>query len=115
MKATISWWDLSRSRQTIESLRTYLAEDGIAPWEGIDGMLLKFWVSDAATNRWGAVMLWATAEAVRAPMPPNRALELIGYPPETRLVADVEALAGELQTEELVGCGLVHELNGVTA
>jgi trans-2,3-dihydro-3-hydroxyanthranilate isomerase len=97
MKVTISWWDLSQSPQTIESLRDYLIDEGIAPWERIDGLVLKFWISDPATNRWGAVMLWDSAEAAKGPMPPNRALELIGHPPEIRLVADMEALVGRLQ------------------
>lgn len=105
MKATISWWDLSRSPQTIESLRRYLADEGIAPWERLAGMVLKFWISDPSTNRWGAVMLWDSAAAAQGPMPPNRALELIGYPPETRLVADVEALVGRLRIDGRADAG----------
>lgn len=114
MKAIISWWDLSGSQQTIESLRKYLVDEGVTPWEGIDGLLLKFWISDPATNRWGAVVLWRSAEAAKAPLPPNRALDLIGYPSEVRLVADVEALAGELQTHDLAGFCPVHELTKET-
>jgi hypothetical protein len=108
--ATITWWDLSQSPQTIESLRAYLVEEGIAPWERIDGMVLKFWISDPATNRWGAVMLWDSPESAKAPMPPNRALELIGYPPQIRLVADVEALVGRLQIDGQADSGLARSL-----
>lgn len=92
MKATISWWDLSGSHQTIDSLRDYLRDEGVEPWTEVNGMRLKFWISDRETNRWGAVMLWDTGADLTAPMPPNRATELIGYPPTVRMVSDVEAI-----------------------
>ncbi|MGV9813970.1 hypothetical protein ACWDUG_04635 [Streptomyces cellulosae] len=91
MKATISWWDLTRSDQTIDSLRDYLRDEGVEPWTEVRGMRLKFWISDRATNRWGAVMLWDTDADLTAPKPPNRATELIGYPPTVRMLSDVEA------------------------
>ncbi|AOJ64624.1 hypothetical protein WJ32_18785 (plasmid) [Burkholderia ubonensis] len=92
MKATISWWQLDQSSQTIDSLRKYLKEEGVAPWEAIQGMHSKAWISDPANNLWGAVVLWDSHDAIRQPLPPNRALELIGYPPSTRVTFDVEAL-----------------------
>lgn len=107
MKATISWWDLSHSQQTIESLRDYLADDGIAPWENVPGMVMKFWISEPSTNRWGAVMLWESASAAQGPKPPNRALELIGYPPEIQLFVNIEALVGQLQLNGLAQMSVV--------
>jgi hypothetical protein len=92
MRATISWWDLSGSDQTIDSLRVYLRDEGVEPWTQVYGMRLKFWVSDRQTNRWGAVMLWDDLADLTAPMPPNRATELIGYPPTLRMATDVEAI-----------------------
>lgn len=92
MKATISWWSLDGSAQTIDSLRTYLRDEGVAPWEALRGMHSKFWISDRASNLWGAVVLWDSADAMRQPLPPNRAMELIGHPPMVRVVCDVEAL-----------------------
>ncbi|MEU0369309.1 hypothetical protein ABZ070_03435 [Streptomyces sp. NPDC006283] len=92
MKATISWWDLSGSDQTIDSLRVYLRDEGVEPWAQIHGLRLKFWISDRQTNRWGAVMLWESTADPTAPMPPNRATELIGYPPTHRMTTAVEAI-----------------------
>src|SRR5262245_21000190 len=84
MKATIAWWDLTDSEQTIDSLRAYLRDEGVAPWESVKGLRLKFWVADRAGNRWGAVMLWETDPGDQ-PLPPHRAAELIGYPPTERV------------------------------
>jgi len=97
MNAIISWWDLSRSSQTIDTLRVYLQEGSIASWGQVQGLRLKFWISDRKTNRWGAVML---LESTTAPMPPNRASELIGYPPTERMCADIEAIIEGVNTEE---------------
>ncbi len=112
MKVTIAWWDLANSSQTIETLQTYLAEEGVAPWEHVENMLLKLWISDAAGNRWGAVMLWGPDTDETAPLPPNRATELIGYPPTVRLAADVDALVGSLLPVDMRGRGLAFERKG---
>ena len=97
MKITISWWNLERSGQTIETLRTYLKEEGVRPWERLRGMRSKFWISDAKTNSWGAVAVW---DSVPPPdLPPNRALELIGYPATMRQPFDVEALVEGHETQ----------------
>jgi hypothetical protein len=93
MRATIAWWDLAGSGQTIDSLRGALHEDGIEAWTQVPGLRLKFWISDRKTGRWGAVMLWDEEADPAAPLPPNLATELIGYPPTLRLAAHVEAVA----------------------
>ncbi len=92
MKATIAWWDLQHSQQTIESLRDYLKQEGVKPWESVLGMRLKFWISDPKKNLWGAVMLWESAEYMTQPLPPNRATQLIGYSPSIRQCFDVQAM-----------------------
>lgn len=91
MKAVIAWWDLAGSPQTVESLREALHRDGTGDWASITGLVSKFWFSDPEAGRWGAVMVFASAEHARRPLPPNRAAELIGRPPSVRLVGDVEA------------------------
>jgi hypothetical protein len=91
MKASIVWWDLSGSQQTIESLRNYLSDEGVQPWCSVRGLCLKFWISDPENNRWGAVSLWEHDDVVRQPLPPNRAFELIGYLPTQRISFDIEA------------------------
>ncbi|HEY0638543.1 MAG TPA: phenazine biosynthesis FMN-dependent oxidase PhzG [Pseudonocardiaceae bacterium] len=91
MRATIAWWDLSASTQTVDSLREYLRDEGVRPWEAVRGLRLKFWVADRPGNRWGAVMLWEGDGPGDQPLPPHRAAELIGYPPTERVRFDVEA------------------------
>jgi hypothetical protein len=99
MKATIAWWDLTHSEQTIDSLRTYLRDEAVRPWASVKGLRLKFWIADRAGNRWGAVMLWESAAPGDQPLPPHRAAELIGYPPTERVRFDVEATVEGLFTE----------------
>ena len=114
MKATISWWDLSRSDQTIDSLRAHLREEGVQPWAQVHGMRLKFWISDRETNRWGAVMLWESTADPTAPLPPNRATELIGYPPTDCMAPDVEAIVEGVHSGQLADLGLAFEPVGKT-
>lgn len=92
MKVTISWWDLSGSDQTIDSLGADLAAEGVRPWEDLPGLQMKLWFADPETNRWGAVMLLDESIDPSTDLPPNRAAELIGYPPATRLSAQVQAM-----------------------
>lgn len=115
MRATIAWWDLTESPQTIETLRDYLADEGIKPWETISGLVLKFWMSDPKTNRWGAVMLWDPMADLSAPLPPNRATELIGYPPTDRMSTDIEGLVGDFNFANLADYGLAFEREGAAA
>lgn len=105
MKVTIAWWSLDRSGQTIDSLREYLRDEGVQPWSAVEGLRLKLWIADREANRWGALMVWESAEAARAPLPPNRAADLIGYPPTHRASFDVEATAEGRHAE--------HQLDGL--
>lgn len=111
MRATIAWWDLTDSVQTIDSLRDYLREEGVSPWTDVPGLRLKFWVSDRQGNRWGAVMLWEPGyPGARQPLPPHGAAELIGYPPTARVRFDVEAtVEGQYSDPMLSGLGLALE------
>lgn len=112
MKVTVSWWDLSTSEQTIDSLRTHLRDEGVEPWTQVHGLRLKLWVSDRSTNRWGAVMLWESAAGPDAPLPPNRATELIGYPPTHRMTTDVEAIVEGVRSGSSSDLGLAFEQIG---
>lgn len=107
MKAVISWWDLSESEQTIDSLREFLRDEGVRPWSTVAGLCLKFWIADREHNRWGAVMLWESPDYGKQPLPPHRAAELIGYPASQRIVFDVEAtVEGVHSLPALAGLGL---------
>lgn len=93
MKAIIAWWNLDNSVQTIDTLRHALKKEGTEAWEILPGLQFKLWISDPINNLWGAVMLWKNREAMTQPLPPNRATELIGYPPTLRVAFDIEATA----------------------
>lgn len=91
MRADIVWWNLRDSAQTVRSLRAHLAEEGIREWAEVPGLHAKFWISDEDNGRWGAVMIWKSERPDAAVLPPNRAAELIGYPPTCRSQFEVEA------------------------
>jgi trans-2,3-dihydro-3-hydroxyanthranilate isomerase len=54
-------------------------------------------------------MLWESTADVTAPMPPNRATELIGYPPNHRMMTDVEAIVEGVHSGEKIDRGLAFE------
>jgi hypothetical protein len=113
MNVSIAWWQLDESEQTIESLREYLRDEGVQPWYAVPGLCLKLWVADPGTNCWGAVMVWESAQDAKAPLPPNKAAELIGYPPTHRISFDVEASAvGQHSLDTLAGLGPAGDTAG---
>jgi hypothetical protein len=106
MQVSIAWWQLDESEQTIESLREYLRDEGAEPWADVTGLCLKLWVADHEHNRWGAVMCWEKADSAEQPLPPNKAAELIGYPPTHRTSFDVEAsVVGDHTLSTYAGIG----------
>ncbi|MEU2389350.1 hypothetical protein [Streptomyces sp. NPDC007369] len=107
MRATVAWWDLKGSGHSIESLRAYLREEAVDRFAAVEGLRLKFWIADPATERWGAVMLWESAQAAAQPLAP-RAAELIGRTPVQYAVFDVEAtVEGAHGMPVLPGLGLI--------
>ena len=76
-------WNLADSMTTIEELRRYLRDESVDAWEDVDGLRFKAWISDPATDRWGAVYFWESAEAADQEVP-SRARELIGRTPRDR-------------------------------
>lgn len=112
MRTTIVWWDLSESTQTIESLRTYLRDESVDAFAKVPGLRFKMWIADPETNRWGAVLLFESAEAADQSLP-SRAAELIGYPPTESHVFDVEAtVEGRYDTAQLAMRGLAFAPEG---
>jgi hypothetical protein len=106
MRTVIVWWDLSESAQSIESLRTYLRDESAPAFAEVPGLRFKMWIADRETNRWGAVLLWESAEAAAQPLP-SRAAVLIGYPPTQSHVFDVEAtVEGRYEVAQLAWRGL---------
>ncbi|NYH79977.1 hypothetical protein FHR84_003326 [Actinopolyspora biskrensis] len=92
MRAVVVWWDLRYSEQTIDSLGEYLNDGAARRFSGVHGLVLKFWISDRGADRWGAVLLWESADAAAEAAMPSGAAELIGYSPTERYEFDVEAV-----------------------
>jgi hypothetical protein len=83
-------WSLADSQATIGELRQYLRDESVEQFERVPGLLFKAWVSDEATERWGAIYVWESQEAADQILP-SRARELIGKDPEIGEVFDLEA------------------------
>ncbi len=102
-------WNLADSKTTIEELRRYLREESVDRFAEVPGLRFKAWISDEATERWGAVYLWESEEAARQEVP-SRARELIGKDPDIGEDFDVEAtIEGRFELEELSRLGLAFE------
>jgi hypothetical protein len=102
-------WNLADSQTTIEELRRYLRDESVDQFEEVEGLRFKAWISDEATERWGAFYVWESEEAARQPLP-GRARELIGKDPDIAEEFDVEAtVEGRFEIEELSRLGLAFE------
>ncbi|WP_406386933.1 hypothetical protein [Streptomyces sp. NBC_00211] len=111
MKAMIAWWDLTDSQQTAGTLRDFIRKES-EHWTGIPGLLLKIWLSDPPTGRWGALLLWESEDAARAAVLPRSPAELIGHPVDFRAWFDVEATAEGVHSLPSLG-GLGPALDGL--
>jgi hypothetical protein len=102
-------WNLADSQTTIGELRRYLRDESVDAFEEVEGLRFKAWVSDEATDRWGAFYVWESQEASRQELP-SKARELIGKAPDIVEEFDVEAtIEGRFGTEELSRLGLAFE------
>ena len=102
-------WNLADSKTTIEELRRYLRDESVDEFAGVPGLRFKAWISDEATDRWGAVYLWESRQAAEQELP-SRARELIGKEPDIGEEFDVEAtIEGRFAMEELSRRGLAFD------
>jgi trans-2,3-dihydro-3-hydroxyanthranilate isomerase len=102
-------WNLTDSKTTIAELRRYLSDESVDAFEEVQGLRFKAWISDEATERWGAVYLWESPDAAEQELP-SRARELIGKDPDLVEEFDVEAtIEGQFAIEELSRRGLAFE------
>jgi len=83
-------WSLADSDATIADLRRYLRDESVAQFADVPGLLFKAWVSDEATERWGAIYVWESVEASEQELP-FRARDLIGRDPDVIDLFDLEA------------------------
>src|SRR5215204_5635667 len=109
MVVRIVFWSLADSKTTIEELRRYLRDEAVDAFEEVPGLRFKAWISDEATERWGAVYVWESEEAARQELP-SRARELIGKEPDVGEEFDLEAtIEGQFVVDELSRRGLAFE------
>ena len=102
-------WSLADSKTTIEELRRYLRDESVDAFEAVPGLRFKAWISDEATERWGAVYFWESAAAAGAELP-SRARELIGKEPDIVEEFDLEATVEcRFEAAELSRRGLAFE------
>ena len=102
-------WNLADSKTTIAELRRYLHDESVDAFEEVQGLRFKAWMSDEATERWGAVYVWESPDAAEQELP-SRARELIGKDPDLVEEFDVEAtIEGRFAIEELSRRGLAFE------
>jgi hypothetical protein len=102
-------WNLADSKTTIAELRRYLRDESVDAFEDVPGLRFKAWISDEATERWGAVYVWESREAAAQELP-SRARELIGKDPDLGEQFDIEAtIEGRFAIEELSRRGLAFE------
>ena len=102
-------WNLADSKTTIGELRRYLRDESVDAFEEVRGLRFKAWISDEATERWGAFYLWESREALDQELP-SRARELIGKDPDLVDEFDLEAsVEGRFTVEELARRGLAFE------
>jgi len=104
-------WNLADSKTTIHELRRYLRDESVDAFAEVPGLRFKAWISDEATERWGAVYLWESRAAMEGLDPGvSRARELIGKEPDIGEEFDVEAtVEGRYALEELSRRGLAFE------
>jgi hypothetical protein len=105
-------WNLADSKTTIHELRRYLRDESVDAFEEAPGLRFKVWISEEATERWGAVYVWESREASEAALRASvsRARELIGKEPDIAEEFDVEAtIEGRYAIEQLSRRGLAFE------
>jgi len=102
-------WNLADSKTTVAELRRYVRDESVDQFAEVDGLRFKAWISDEATERWGAIYLWESSEAAEQAVP-SRARELIGKDPDIGETFDLEAtIEGNFVEEELSRRGLAFE------
>jgi hypothetical protein len=99
-------WSLADSHVTIADLRDYVREEAAAAYSDVPGLLLKAWIADEHTERWGAIYIFANADAAAESLP-SRARELIGKEPDIVEIFDLEATVSV--ADQLDRLGLVFE------
>jgi hypothetical protein len=102
-------WSLADSKISVGELRRYLRDESVDQFAEVPGLRFKAWISDEASERWGAIYFFESAEAADRPLP-GRARELIGADPDLVEEFDLEAsVEGRFEIDELSRLGLAFE------
>jgi hypothetical protein len=110
MIARLVLWSLVDSQTTVQELRRYLRDEAVDEFADVPGLRFMAWVSDEATERWGAIYFWESRKAAERAELPGRARQLIGKDPEVGEEFDVEAtIEGRYVSEELSRLGLAFD------
>jgi len=99
-------WSLADSQTNVGELRHYLAEEAVDAFSEEPGLLFKAWISDDASERWGAIYVFESHEASEQQLP-SRARELIGKDPDIVEIFDLEASVSV--SDQLANLGLAFE------
>ncbi|MEX2458963.1 MAG: YdhR family protein [Actinomycetota bacterium] len=108
MLVRIALWDLTGSKTSVEELRDYLRDESVEAFSKVPGLRYKAWISDPATNRWGAVYLWESREASRRQLP-GKARAMIGSEPVIQEFEVEATIQGVFEVVELSRRGLAFE------
>ncbi|GIF43482.1 hypothetical protein [Actinoplanes xinjiangensis] len=109
MHCTLILWNLERSAQTVQSLRSYLRDHAVDAYAQVDGLREKIWVSSTGPEgeMWGAIYLWDDEQkAYGRPPGVSRVVELIGYAPTQRTYFSVEAAVTGPGVTAMLGAGI---------
>lgn len=99
-------WSLADSQTNVGELRHYLADEAVDAFSEVPGLLFKAWISDDASERWGAIYVFESQEASEQQLP-SRARELIGKDPDIVDIFDLEASVSV--SDQLANLGLAFE------
>ena len=109
MLVRIVLWNLADSQTTVGELRRYVRDESVDAFEDVPGLRFKAWISDEATERWGAVYVWESRAAAEQELP-RRGRALVGKEPDVGEDFDVEAtIEGRYDLEQLSRLGLAFD------
>jgi hypothetical protein len=97
-------WSLVDTATSVAELRDSIRDESAAAFGDVPGLLLKAWVSDDSSERWGAFYVFDSAAEQQLP---SRVSELIGKDPE--LVEDFDLEATVSVAPQLARLGLAFE------
>ena len=100
-------WSLADSKTSVAELRRYLADEAVDRFAEVEGLRFKAWISDEATERWGAIYVWESPTSERDTEPGPRCAAV------DRMLREATAPWEGRYPDVAVGHALVHGDNPV--